>query len=76
MATEAVVAETTPANGTGQQVDTKESSTVSGINLGQLLDERGLASIIEKQILNEEGDRKSTRLNSSHEWISRMPSSA
>ena len=23
-----------------------------------------------------EGDRKSTRLNSSHEWISRMPSSA
>ena len=22
------------------------------------------------------GDRKSTRLNSSHEWISRMPSSA
>ena len=28
--------------------------------------------------LNPEGivDRKSTRLNSSHEWISRMPSSA
>ena len=24
----------------------------------------------------EDGDRKSTRLNSSHEWISRMPSSA
>ena len=24
----------------------------------------------------EEVDRKSTRLNSSHEWISRMPSSA
>ena len=24
----------------------------------------------------KEGDRKSTRLNSSHEWISRMPSSA
>ena len=24
----------------------------------------------------DEGDRKSTRLNSSHEWISRMPSSA
>ena len=23
-----------------------------------------------------QGDRKSTRLNSSHEWISRMPSSA
>ena len=29
-------------------------------------------------VLNLEGhaDRKSTRLNSSHEWISRMPSSA
>ena len=25
---------------------------------------------------NDIGDRKSTRLNSSHEWISRMPSSA
>ena len=24
----------------------------------------------------DHGDRKSTRLNSSHEWISRMPSSA
>ena len=26
--------------------------------------------------VDEAGDRKSTRLNSSHEWISRMPSSA
>ena len=30
----------------------------------------GLALVCERQ------DRKSTRLNSSHEWISRMPSSA
>ena len=31
----------------------------------------------EKQIVKADGgDRKSTRLNSSHEWISRMPSSA
>ena len=28
------------------------------------------------QMLKEQLDRKSTRLNSSHEWISRMPSSA
>ena len=28
------------------------------------------------KILSRMGDRKSTRLNSSHEWISRMPSSA
>ena len=27
-------------------------------------------------VINKERDRKSTRLNSSHEWISRMPSSA
>ena len=32
------------------------------------------AEAILKEI--NEGDRKSTRLNSSHEWISRMPSSA
>ena len=29
-----------------------------------------------KSLTVERGDRKSTRLNSSHEWISRMPSSA
>ena len=28
------------------------------------------------EIIKQELDRKSTRLNSSHEWISRMPSSA
>ena len=28
------------------------------------------------QALKDAADRKSTRLNSSHEWISRMPSSA
>ena len=36
--------------------------------------------ILPKQVFTpdglEAGDRKSTRLNSSHEWISRMPSSA
>ena len=34
------------------------------------------AFLIYDVIANEEIDRKSTRLNSSHEWISRMPSSA
>src|ERR1044071_5397711 len=33
----------------------------------------GVAVLIATYVL---GDRKSTRLNSSHEWISRMPSSA
>ena len=29
-----------------------------------------------QQAIDDYEDRKSTRLNSSHEWISRMPSSA
>ena len=32
--------------------------------------------LVEDVLLREKSDRKSTRLNSSHEWISRMPSSA
>ena len=31
---------------------------------------------LEAQLIGLPEDRKSTRLNSSHEWISRMPSSA
>ena len=34
------------------------------------------AGDLEKVVLARDRDRKSTRLNSSHEWISRMPSSA
>ena len=35
-----------------------------------------IASTLEPDEAADERDRKSTRLNSSHEWISRMPSSA
>ena len=40
-----------------------------------------MGKIEDLEVINGEGyqlttDRKSTRLNSSHEWISRMPSSA
>ena len=35
-----------------------------------------LVDISEGRIIEDDEDRKSTRLNSSHEWISRMPSSA
>ena len=39
--------------------------------------DRGRVRIIRfAEALDYGGDRKSTRLNSSHEWISRMPSSA
>jgi hypothetical protein len=37
---------------------------------------QGLAGVLRALFWPSEGDRKSTRLNSSHEWISRMPSSA
>ena len=37
---------------------------------------RGLDLASTRANLSEMVDRKSTRLNSSHEWISRMPSSA
>ena len=43
--------------------------------LNQLLDYIALLHKWNK-VYNLTADRKSTRLNSSHEWISRMPSSA
>ena len=36
----------------------------------------GLPSVTLEEIRRAVGDRKSTRLNSSHEFVSRMPSSA
>ena len=40
------------------------------------LDKKTQNKLITQLYENENKDRKSTRLNSSHEWISRMPSSA
>ena len=40
-----------------------------------LTDDSSIVSPAER-IRSEQGDRKSTRLNSSHEFVSRMPSSA
>ena len=39
------------------------------------LDEKG-GYVTSRKVTFLDSDRKSTRLNSSHEWISRMPSSA
>ena len=36
----------------------------------------GIGKVCSAGIIAEIGDRKSTRLNSSHEFVSRMPSSA
>ena len=41
-----------------------------------LIPKRPIYGLDNKVVDHEIGDRKSTRLNSSHEWISRMPSSA
>ena len=50
------------------------------LNLIGLLDRPTSGSLAlsgaETTTLDDAADRKSTRLNSSHEWISRMPSSA
>ena len=44
---------------------------------GALIYDGGRALVAQRQIINvAEGDRKSTRLNSSHALLSRMPSSA
>ena len=45
-----------------------------GLSIVQEMRDRGDATPV--LVLSALGDRKSTRLNSSHEWISRMPSSA
>ena len=42
----------------------------------EFLDLRFDPGFVAAEFLGEQLDRKSTRLNSSHEWISRMPSSA
>ena len=45
---------------------------------GKLVEEESIMMLsrIDSQTYTKNEDRKSTRLNSSHEWISRMPSSA
>ena len=56
------------------------ASMVSGFKMEMLHTSMNLENIVEQvpNLLQRGGmrDRKSTRLNSSHEWISRMPSSA
>ena len=47
----------------------ERAASLEGITIDEFI-EKALRAVIEKE------DRKSTRLNSSHEWISRMPSSA
>lgn len=45
-----------PDNGTGSEPQT--SSPVSGINLGELLDDKGLAEAVSKMVLNEEAPQE------------------
>ena len=56
-----------------QNEETIMINTTDALDLSaDILDVRDIISRFEEL----EADRKSTRLNSSHEWISRMPSSA
>ena len=52
--------------GVGQYADAFEANEIGMDLLGQ----------VDDQMLQDIGDRKSTRLNSSHYTLSRMPSSA
>ena len=52
---------------------TFKNQNLVGLKSNQIV-EKGMSYV--PQIANVFPDRKSTRLNSSHEWISRMPSSA
>ena len=67
------------------RLDVGEGFLAGGIDEGGLVDGREVAVAVQADAAeghaaagedDEAGDRKSTRLNSSHEWISRMPSSA
>ena len=49
---------------------------VNGVDLSALVKKQGPLSVARSLDIVHQADRKSTRLNSSHEWISRMPSSA
>ena len=44
--------------------------------VGETVAVGGMNVTVESLLVTSDKDRKSTRLNSSHEWISRMPSSA
>src|ERR1044071_2344811 len=57
----------------GQDI-TDEQQMAFALNFGERENPRG-GNIVKPQD-SRLSDRKSTRLNSSHEWISRMPSSA
>ena len=61
-----------PPEATVHDLPPRPGSAFKAIALGLAVDVGG--SLIATVILAV--DRKSTRLNSSHEWISRMPSSA
>ena len=67
-----LAAEEARANGRGLMVSCSDQSLDTVIELARHAQSIGAQTIVVHTPL----DRKSTRLNSSHEWISRMPSSA
>ena len=58
------------------QVNAKRIENIEYLRRCMLDDLRDLRGVVEQQAAKHEEDRKSTRLNSSHLKLSRMPSSA
>ena len=57
------------------ELEAYKTSRVAGVACRDAI-EKAVAKHYRDNCLNKAGDRKSTRLNSSHEFVSRMPSSA
>ena len=56
--------------------DLRESQAKLGNNISQEAAEKRIRTAVIRGEINDSEDRKSTRLNSSHSSVSRMPSSA
>ena len=63
------------ANEVVRRIAAKHGGTPGG-HIGDLVSAPFTAHFVGGCVISDDPDRKSTRLNSSHEWISRMPSSA
>ena len=63
-------------NGTGEWKVPAGGMGAFVAELHRVAIENGVQIECSSQVVDIDADRKSTRLNSSHEWISRMPSSA
>ena len=74
LATVVTALPTTPVHAESKQYWTESAERVGIIE--KVMNDGSIGSTFNEGYMKVEGDRKSTRLNSSHNVISRMPSSA